>query len=104
MDNHIKTPYAESFNFSFQHQLPAGFTFEEAYVGRLGHHLLQELDLAEPDYVDPAGGGDYFAARILSRRWTPPRLERTIWHLCGATQKGEQQFRLFPTSRMSFLT
>ena len=35
MDNHIKTPYAESFNFSFQHQLPSGFTFEEAYVGRL---------------------------------------------------------------------
>ena len=69
MDNHIKTPYAESFNFSFQHQLPSGFTFEEAYVGRLGHHLLQELDLAEPtDFVDPAGGGDYFAAaKILSK-------------------------------------
>jgi len=68
MDNRIKTPYAESFNLSFQHQLPSGFTFEEAYVGRLGHHLLQEIDLAEPtDYVDPAGGGDYFsAARILS--------------------------------------
>jgi hypothetical protein len=69
IDNHIKTPYAESFNFSFQHQLPGGFSFEEAYVGRLGRHLLQELDLAEPvDYVDPAGAGDYFsAARILSK-------------------------------------
>ena len=69
MDNHIKTPYAESFNVSLQHQLPGGFTLEQAYVGRLGHHLLHELDLAEPtDYVDPAGGGDYFsAAGILSK-------------------------------------
>jgi hypothetical protein len=69
MDNHIKTPYAEAFNFSFQHQLPGGFTMDEAYVGRLGRHLLQELDLAEPtDFVDPGGGGDYFAAaRILSQ-------------------------------------
>jgi hypothetical protein len=69
MDNRIKTPYAESFNFSLQHQLPGGFTMEQAFVGRLGHHLLQELDLAEPvDYIDPAGGGDYFAAaRILSK-------------------------------------
>jgi hypothetical protein len=69
MDNHIKTPYAEAFNFSFQHLLPGGFTFEEAYVGRLGHHLLQELDLAEPtDFVDPKGAGDYFSnARILSK-------------------------------------
>lgn len=69
MDNHLKTPYAEAFNFSFQHQLPGGFTMDEGYVGRLGRHLLQELDLAEPtDFVDPGGGGDYFAAaRILSQ-------------------------------------
>ena len=70
MDNRIKTPYAEAFNFSFQHLLPGGFTFEEAYVGRLGHHLLQELDLAEPtNFVDPSGGGDYYsAAKILSQQ------------------------------------
>jgi hypothetical protein len=69
MDNHLKTPYAEAFNFSFQHELPGGFTMDEAYVGRLGRHLLQELDLAEPtNFVDPSGGGDYFsAARILSQ-------------------------------------
>jgi Carboxypeptidase regulatory-like domain/TonB dependent receptor len=69
IDNHLKTPYAESFNVSFQHELPGGFTFEEAYVGRLGHHLLQEQDLAEPvDYVDPNGAGDYYsAARTLSQ-------------------------------------
>jgi hypothetical protein len=69
MDNRIKTPYAEAYNFSVQRLLPGGSTFEAAYVGRLGHHLLQELDLSEPtDFVDPSGGGDYYsAARILSQ-------------------------------------
>ena len=69
IDNHLKTPYAEAFNASIQHEFPKGFVFEEAYVGRLGRHLLQQLDLAEnADYVDPGGGGDYFAnARILSK-------------------------------------
>ena len=68
VDNHIKTPYSEAFNLSFQQELPGGFLFEEAYVGRFGRHLLQQLDLAEPvDYNDPQGGGDYFkAARQLS--------------------------------------
>jgi Carboxypeptidase regulatory-like domain/TonB dependent receptor len=84
IDSHVKTPYAESFNVSFQHELPGGFTFEEAYVGRLGHHLLQELDLAEPtDFVDPSGGGDYFsAARILSKE-------------VDAAPKGVEQYGIF---------
>jgi hypothetical protein len=69
IDNNIKTPYSYGLDFSFQHDLPGGFVFEESYVGRLGRHLLQQLDLAEPaDYVDPKGGGDYFtAADKLSR-------------------------------------
>jgi hypothetical protein len=63
LDNHIKTPYSESFDASVQRELPGGFTLETSYVGRLGRHLMQSLDLAEPvDYVDPNGGGDYFAA------------------------------------------
>jgi hypothetical protein len=63
LDNRIKTPYSESFDFSIQRELPAGFTVETSYVGRLGRHLLQSLDLAEPvDYIDPAGGGDYYSA------------------------------------------
>jgi len=63
LDSKIKTPYSEAFDVSVQRQLPGGFTVEAAYVGRLGRHLLQQLDLAEPvDYVDPNGGGDYFAA------------------------------------------
>ena len=63
LDNRLKTPYSENFDFSIQRQLPGGFTVEGAYVGRLGRHLLQSLDLAEPvDFVDPQGGGDYYAA------------------------------------------
>jgi len=61
VDNKLKTPYSEAFNFSFQRELPGGFLFEEAYVGRFGRHLLQQLDLAEPvNFNDPQGAGDYF--------------------------------------------
>jgi hypothetical protein len=63
IDNKIKTPYSETFDFSVQRELPGGFTLEANYVGRLGRHLLQSLDLAEPvDFVDTQGGGDYFTA------------------------------------------
>jgi hypothetical protein len=63
IDNHLKTPYAYAFDTSLQLELPGGFIFEEDYVGRLGRHLLTQLDLAEPlDLVDSAGGGSYFAA------------------------------------------
>lgn len=63
LDSKIKTPYSESIDFSVQREMPGGFTFEAAYVGRLGKHLLQQLDLAEPvNYADPQGGGDYFTA------------------------------------------
>ena len=63
VDNRLKTPYSYAYNLSFQRQLPWGLLFEEAYVGRFGRHLLQQLDLAEPvDWNDPQGGGDYFTA------------------------------------------
>ncbi len=63
LDSKIQTPYSTSYDVSIQHQLPAGFTVELAYVGRYGTHLLQSLDLAEPvDYTDPQGGGDYYTA------------------------------------------
>jgi hypothetical protein len=63
LDSKIKTPYSESMDLSVQRQLPAGFTVEVNYVGRLGRHLLQSLDIAEPvDYVDPQGAGDYYTA------------------------------------------
>ena len=63
LDSRMKTPYTEAFNMSVQHEFPHGFMLETDYVGTLGRHLLQTLDLAEPvDYVDPNGGGDYYTA------------------------------------------
>ena len=63
LDSKLKTPYTEAFDLSLQQEIGHGFTLETAYVGRLGRHLLQSLDLAEPvDFVDPQGGGDYFSA------------------------------------------
>jgi hypothetical protein len=62
VDNNVKAPYSETFNLSYQHEFAGGFTFEGAYIGRLGRRLLQNLDIAEPaNYVDPKGGGDYFS-------------------------------------------
>jgi hypothetical protein len=63
LDSKMKTPYTEAFDLSFQRVLPRGFLLETNYVGRMGRHLLQSLDLDEPvDYVDPQGGGDYYSA------------------------------------------
>lgn len=63
LDSKMKTPYIEAFNFSIQHQFPKSWTLETDYVGTIGRHLLQSLDLAEPtDFVDPQGGGDYYRA------------------------------------------
>jgi len=63
IDSKLKTPYSEAFNTSVQRELGKGFTLEVDYVGTLGRHLMQSRDLAEPvDYVDPSGGGDYYAA------------------------------------------
>jgi hypothetical protein len=63
LNNKLKTPYSESIDLSFQRQTAGGFTLEANYVGRLGRHLLQSLDLAEPvDFRDPQSGVDYFTA------------------------------------------
>ena len=62
-DDKLKTPYAETVDFSVTRELPGGFTFEAAYVGRFGHRLLQQRDLAMPlNIKDPKSGVDYFAA------------------------------------------
>ena len=62
-DTHLKTPYSEAMDLSIQRELPGGFTVEAAYVGRLGRHLLQALDLAEPvNFVDIKSATDYFTA------------------------------------------
>jgi hypothetical protein len=68
LDNSIKTPYSYTVDFSVSRELPRGFSFEVAYVGRYSHRLLVQQDLAMPlDLVDPASGISYFqAARRFS--------------------------------------
>ena len=69
IDGRLKTPYSIAMDLSVQRQLAGGFTFEAAYVGRRGLHLLQQLDLAAAtDLVDPKSGMDYFtAARLITQ-------------------------------------
>lgn len=63
LDNKLKTPYAHVFNLSLERELPGGFLIEADYVGRVGHRLLQEEDLAMPlNLRDPSSGMDYFTA------------------------------------------
>ncbi len=63
LDDKMKTPYSHGIDFSITRELPGNLVFEAAYVGRLGHRLLQEEDLAMPlDIRDPKSGMDYFTA------------------------------------------
>jgi len=63
MDDKMKTPYSYGFDVSFTRELKGGFTFEAAYVNRLGRRLLQERDLAQPiNLVDPKTGVSYWQA------------------------------------------
>jgi len=58
-----KTPYAETFNLSVQHEFPHNLELTAAYVGRLGRHLIQNLDVAMPTNLsDPTSGQTYFSA------------------------------------------
>jgi hypothetical protein len=66
LDDRLRTPYSYGFNFSFERELRHGFTIETAYVGRIGHRLMQQEDLGQPrDIVDPISHMDYFGATRL---------------------------------------
>lgn len=69
LDDKLKTPYSELVDFAVTRELPGGFVFEAAYVGRFAHRLLQQRDVAMPlNIKDPKSGVDYFtAATIFSK-------------------------------------
>jgi Carboxypeptidase regulatory-like domain len=69
IEGRIKTPHSFAADFSIQRQVGKGWTFEAAYVGRFGRHLLQQRDLAAAtNLVDPKSGMDYYtAARLMSQ-------------------------------------
>jgi hypothetical protein len=76
LDNTIKTPYAYTMDLSFSRELRGGFSLETAYVGRLGHRLLGQEDVAQPlDFVDKKTGIDYYKAiqalAVLYRKGIP---------------------------------
>jgi hypothetical protein len=63
LDDKLKTPYSELVDFAVSRELPKGFVFEAAYVGRYAHRLLEQRDLAMPvNLKDAKSGTDYFAA------------------------------------------
>ena len=63
INSNIKTPYAETFNLTVQREVHNGLTVTASYVGRLGRHVLSNLDVAQPNnFVDPGSGTTYFQA------------------------------------------
>ncbi len=58
-----KTPYAETFNLTLQHEFSHNFAVTASYVGRLGHHVVENLDIAMPtNLYDPKSGQTYYQA------------------------------------------
>jgi len=63
INQHQKTPYAEMINFSVDHQFAHNLGITASYVGRLGRHVLESLDVAAPtNTYDPGSGQTYYAA------------------------------------------
>lgn len=63
IDGSVKTPFSYALDFSIQRQLPHNMSIEVAYIGRLGHRLLVQSDLAQPlNLRDPASGFTYYQA------------------------------------------
>jgi hypothetical protein len=96
LDDRLRTPYSYGFNMSFERELRHGFTLEAAYVGRIGHRLLQQEDLGQPrDIVDPVSHMDYYGAtRLLDNAVLAGTSESQLapipyWeNLFGATSAG----------------
>lgn len=63
IDNSLKTPYSYALDFSISRELPHNMAIEIAYVGRLGHNLLVQSDLAQPlNLRDTTSGITYYQA------------------------------------------
>jgi hypothetical protein len=64
VDTKLRTPYSTTFNFSISRDLPADFTLEAAYVGRISRKLLVQNDFAGPlvNFRDPKSGQTWVEA------------------------------------------
>lgn len=77
IDSSLKTPYSYALDFSISRELPHNMAIEVAYVGRLGHNILLQSDLAQPlNLRDPASGITFYQAAAkmatLGRAKTDP--------------------------------
>ncbi|HEV2223241.1 MAG TPA: carboxypeptidase regulatory-like domain-containing protein [Terriglobia bacterium] len=68
LDSSLKTPYSYALDFSVARELPHNMSVEVAYIGRLGHRLLVQSDLAQPlNLTDPASKITYYqAAKVMA--------------------------------------
>jgi carboxypeptidase family protein/TonB-dependent receptor-like protein len=63
IDSSLKTPYSYALDFSVSRELPHHMAIEVAYVGRLGHNILLQSDLAQPlNLVDTNTGITFYQA------------------------------------------
>ncbi len=63
LDSSIKTPYSHTFNIVVGRELGGDYSFEAAYVGRVGRNQLIRRDLMmAADFTDKKSGTDYFTA------------------------------------------
>jgi hypothetical protein len=63
IDSSLKTPYSYALDFSVSRELPHSMAIEVAYVGRLGHNILLQSDLAQPlNLRDTKSGITYYQA------------------------------------------
>jgi hypothetical protein len=71
LDDKLKAPYSHVVTLSVTRDLGHGFVLETAYVGRYAHHLLSEIDLAQPANLrDPQSGTTYYqAATALAKQY-----------------------------------
>ncbi len=66
LDDHLKTPYSHVVDFSITRDLGKNYVLETSYVGRFGHRLLQQDDIAMPlNLYDPKSKMDYFTAATM---------------------------------------
>ncbi|ADW68337.1 carboxypeptidase-like regulatory domain-containing protein [Granulicella tundricola] len=83
INDHQKTPYAESFNLTLEHEFHHNLDVTASYVGRLGRHLLSNIDVAQPtNLVDPASGQSYFQAatayaKLIDAGVSPATIQNT---------------------------
>jgi hypothetical protein len=70
LDQTVKTPYTQVFNFSLSRQITSKSSLQVAYVGSISRRLSMQVDMGMPtNLTDSASGVKYFqAATMLSKQ------------------------------------